>query len=104
MIGSTRRNFIKRTVAATATLGFTAGCRRLKVTDGDDLSRGAIDHLRAKLKGRLIAPGDPERSVLLHRIAHRGTKTGQMPQVGTNVVDESAVKLMRAWIESLRPK
>jgi uncharacterized repeat protein (TIGR03806 family) len=55
-------------------------------------------------QARLIAPGDPERSVLLHRIAHRGTKTGQMPQVGTNVVDESAVKLMRQWIESLRPK
>src|SRR6266850_1363011 len=53
----TRRNFIKRTVAASGTLGFATGCRRLQVTD--DLSRGAIDRLRAKLKGRLILPTDP---------------------------------------------
>jgi hypothetical protein len=55
----TRRNFIKRTVAVAATLGLTAGCRRLSVTDANDLSRGAIDRLRAKLKGRLVVPTDP---------------------------------------------
>src|SRR5436190_541882 len=55
----TRRNFIKRAVAATGTLGFETGCQRLQVTDRNDLSRGAIDRLRAKLKGRLIAPTDP---------------------------------------------
>ena len=55
----TRRNFIKRTVAATGTIGFAAGCQRLQVTDGNGLNRGAIGRLRAKLKGRLIAPGDP---------------------------------------------
>jgi FAD/FMN-containing dehydrogenase len=57
----TRRNFIKRTVAATGTLGFAAGCRSRHrgITDGNDVSRGAIDRLRAKLKGRLIVPTDP---------------------------------------------
>src|SRR5438093_2736005 len=55
----TRRNFIKRAVAATGTLGFATGCRRLQVTDRNELSRGAIDRLRAKLKGRLILPTDP---------------------------------------------
>jgi hypothetical protein len=55
----TRRNFIKRTVAATATLGFAPGCRHLPVTDRTELSRDAIDQLRAKLKGRLILPSDP---------------------------------------------
>ena len=55
----TRRNFIKRAVAATGTLGFATGCRRLQVTDRNDLSRDAIDRLRAKLKGRLILPTDP---------------------------------------------
>src|SRR5687767_1897065 len=58
MIGSTRRNFIKRTVAATGALGFAAGCRRSQVSDGNHLDRGAIDRLRAKLNGRLIVPDD----------------------------------------------
>jgi hypothetical protein len=55
----TRRKFIKRTIVASGTLGFAAGCRRLQITDRNDLSRGAIDRLRAKLKGRLILPTDP---------------------------------------------
>src|SRR5881628_3676920 len=55
----TRRNFIKRTVAASGTLGFATGCRHLQLTDRGDLSPGAIDRLRAKLKGRLILPSDP---------------------------------------------
>jgi hypothetical protein len=59
MIWYTRRNFIKRTVAATGTVAVAAGCRRLPISDGNDLSRGAIDRLRAQLKGRLIVPADP---------------------------------------------
>jgi len=59
MIGSTRRNFIKRAVAAAGTFGLAAGCRRFQVTDSNDLSRDAVDRLRAKLKGRLILPTDP---------------------------------------------
>src|SRR5437870_4351081 len=59
MIRYTRRNFIKRVVAATGTLGFAPGCLRPQVTDRNDLSPGAIDGLRAKLKGRLILPTDP---------------------------------------------
>src|ERR1051326_4890014 len=55
----TRRNFIKRTVAASGTLGFATGCGHLQVTDRNDLSREAVDRLRAKLKGRLILPTDP---------------------------------------------
>src|SRR5688572_24296692 len=60
MIWQTRRNFIKRTAAATGTLALAAGCRSPggAITDGNDLSRGAIDRLRAKLKGRLIIPTD----------------------------------------------
>jgi FAD/FMN-containing dehydrogenase len=55
----TRRKFIKRTVAAAGSLGFVAGCQRLQRTDGNDLSRDALDRLHAKLKGRLILPADP---------------------------------------------
>ena len=51
---------------------------------------------------RLIAPGHPERSVLLHRLAHRGAGSGQMPQLGTNLVDQAAVKLFEEWIRSLK--
>src|SRR5437867_11580120 len=59
MIWYTRRNFIKRAVAATGTLGFATGCRHLQVTERTDLNRGAVERLRARLKGRLIVPTDP---------------------------------------------
>jgi hypothetical protein len=55
----TRRSFIKRTVAASGTLGLATGCRRLQLTDRNDLSRRSIERLRAKLKGRLVLPADP---------------------------------------------
>lgn len=48
---------------------------------------------------RLIAPGDPQRSVLFQRITRRGSK--QMPPVSTNVVDEQGAKLVEEWIRSL---
>ena len=48
---------------------------------------------------RLIAPGHPERSVLLNRMAKRGR--GQMPQLATALVDEPAVKMITEWIEKL---
>ena len=52
-------------------------------------------------EARLIAPGHPERSVLLHRIAHRGA--GHMPPLATSVVDRESVELLRAWITQLKP-
>ncbi|WP_166822942.1 PQQ-dependent sugar dehydrogenase [Thalassoroseus pseudoceratinae] len=48
---------------------------------------------------RLVAPGEPERSVLLHRMKIRGP--GQMPQLATFHQDEQAVKLLTEWIQSL---
>jgi uncharacterized repeat protein (TIGR03806 family) len=45
---------------------------------------------------RLIAPGQPERSVLLHRISHRDQ--GHMPPLATSMVDRKAVNLIRQWI------
>ncbi|WP_425613802.1 PQQ-dependent sugar dehydrogenase [Anatilimnocola sp. NA78] len=50
----------------------------------------------------LVAPGEPDRSVLLHRLAKRGEKSGQMPQLATSIVDEAAVKLFRAWIAEVK--
>src|SRR5665213_516344 len=51
---------------------------------------------------KLIAPGDPGNSVLLHRVAIRGS--GQMPPLGSNMVDEKAVEMLRAWIEKMPPE
>ena len=51
---------------------------------------------------RIIAPGDPDRSVLFSRISRRGP--GQMPQLATTVIDEAGLSVVRAWIESLDPQ
>jgi glucose/arabinose dehydrogenase len=51
---------------------------------------------------RLIAPGRPEASVLLHRVACRGP--GQMPPLATSRVDEAAVGLLREWIRQMPPR
>lgn len=48
---------------------------------------------------RLVAPGDPNRSVLLHRMATRGR--GRMPQLATSLVDRQAVELIREWIRRM---
>ena len=48
---------------------------------------------------RLIAPGAPERSVLLHRIAT--TERGRMPQMATSIPDAMAVELLTEWINGL---
>ncbi|MDE2758467.1 MAG: hypothetical protein OXI92_18180, partial [Acidobacteriota bacterium] len=48
---------------------------------------------------RLVAPGDPDRSVLLHRMATRDR--GKMPQLATSLVDRRAVELIREWIRRM---
>jgi glucose/arabinose dehydrogenase/mono/diheme cytochrome c family protein len=48
----------------------------------------------------LIAPGAPDRSVLLQRVSRRGPN--QMPPLATSMVDEDAVKMLRKWIEEMK--
>ncbi|MGH9360306.1 MAG: c-type cytochrome, partial [Thermoanaerobaculia bacterium] len=48
---------------------------------------------------RLIAPGDPSRSVLYYRLAKMGS--GHMPRVGPKLVDPRGLALVREWIEGL---
>jgi hypothetical protein len=48
---------------------------------------------------RIVGSGDPERSILFYRLSRRGP--AQMPPLGSVVVDESTVDLVRRWIESL---
>jgi glucose/arabinose dehydrogenase len=49
---------------------------------------------------RLIAPGDPDRSVLLKRVGLRGKD--QMPPLSSHRVDEAGVALLREWIKSMK--
>jgi hypothetical protein len=48
---------------------------------------------------RIIAPGHPERSVMFHRLSHRGF--GQMPPFSVLTIDEQAVRLFDRWIRGL---
>ncbi len=48
---------------------------------------------------RIIAPGEPERSVLLARMKRRDAN--QMPPLASHVVDEAAVNVVSEWIASL---
>jgi hypothetical protein len=48
---------------------------------------------------RVIVPGEPARSLVIHRMGTR--ELGRMPHVGSNVVDADNVALLRRWIESL---
>lgn len=81
---------------AQMNLEHTATLKRMNVIDVPPLH-----HKFGFDDPRLVAPGHPERSVLFHRISHRGPNSGQMPQLATNVVDPTAVKLFEEWIRSL---
>lgn len=48
----------------------------------------------------LLAPGHPERSVLLHRISTSGL--GRMPPLSSAVVDQSAVSLLTEWVRNTK--
>ncbi len=50
----------------------------------------------------LIAPGDPDRSILYQRLSRRGR--GQMPPVVIATADEQALALFRDWIRGLKPE
>src|SRR5262249_4522027 len=75
-------------------LGFPTASGAMRVLDEKPMhdSFGLPD-------ARLIAPGAPDRSVLLRRIRTRGP--GQMPPLASNRIDEAAVELLREWIASM---
>lgn len=50
---------------------------------------------------RIIAPGQPDQSVMLARLMRRGR--GQMPPLVSRQVDRSAVDLLQEWISSMKP-
>jgi hypothetical protein len=48
---------------------------------------------------RIIAPGNPNLSVLVERMNRRDANA--MPPLASNVVDQAGVALIRDWITSL---
>lgn len=50
--------------------------------------------------GVRLVPGDPDRSVLLARMSSRHPVL-QMPPLGSGLVDEEAVRLIRQWIAGM---
>lgn len=50
----------------------------------------------------LVAPGDPDRSILYQRLSRRGR--GQMPPVVISTVDRQALALFRDWIRGMKPE
>lgn len=51
---------------------------------------------------RVLVPGDPDRSLVYHRMKTEGL--GRMPHVASSVVDREALTMLRAWINSLGEK
>lgn len=49
---------------------------------------------------RLLVPGQPDRSLVYHRMTHLGE--GHMPHVASNVLDEKAIQLIREWVRGLK--
>jgi uncharacterized repeat protein (TIGR03806 family) len=49
----------------------------------------------------LIAPGNPNQSIVYQRLLRRGPD--QMPPLATSMVDDQAVKLFREWIAEMAP-
>jgi glucose/arabinose dehydrogenase len=78
-------------------LEYTTELEKMRVIDAPPLH-----HKFGIEDPRIVAPGDPARSTLLHRISHRGDGTGQMPQLATYLVDREAVKLFEEWIRTVK--
>jgi hypothetical protein len=51
-------------------------------------------------EAKLLVPGHPERSILLHRMNMTGL--GRMPHIGSRVVHEEAVKVVGEWIKGMK--
>lgn len=71
-----------------------------KLAESKLLDVKPLHHTFDLADARLIAPGHPERSVLLHRMAMRNK--GHMPPLSTVRVDEAGVKLLRTWIAAMK--
>jgi uncharacterized repeat protein (TIGR03806 family) len=77
-------------------LEFTTAIDKMRLLDAKPV------HQSFDLKdAKLVVPGHPEQSVLIHRMGVRGVNTGQMPPLSTSRVDEAGLALLREWVKSL---
>lgn len=51
---------------------------------------------------KLVAPGEPGKSVVLHRVGARGPNSGQMPPLSSTRPDTAGVELLTEWCKSLK--
>jgi len=79
---------------ASVDLDFSTPGPKTKMFD-----RPAQANLIGTPDAKLIATGHPEKSILHHRVATRGT--GQMPPVGSNLVDPLGSGLLAEWIRKM---
>ncbi len=63
---------------------------------------GNVLNRPALANGKLIVPGEPDKSVLLGRMETKDTDV-QMPPIARNVVDADGAALIRAWIAAGAP-
>jgi mono/diheme cytochrome c family protein len=63
---------------------------------------GRPSHFRVPGASVRLSPGNPDASVLVARISSRNPVT-QMPPLGTHIVDDDAVRLIRKWISDDLP-
>ncbi len=80
--------------AANIALGFEVPLEQTKTVDVRPI-QGTFQIAGA----RIIAPGDPARSVLYYRVSKLGG--GRMPRLGSNQVDLRAVRMIHDWIASM---
>jgi uncharacterized repeat protein (TIGR03806 family) len=58
-------------------------------------------HGNFKIDGaKILVPGHPEQSILLQRMSMTGL--GRMPHIGSRVVDETGVRIVRDWIKGMK--
>ena len=79
-------------------LRFTATLAEMGVCDKEP-EHGWPYYLPDHEEMRLVIPGDPDRSILHHRIA--SLRQYRMPPLASHVVDEAGAALIAAWIEAL---
>ena len=98
------------TNCATCHVEAGGGNAQMKLDFGTPLAKAGI--LDAKplhqafgiVDARIMAPGDPARSVLIRRVAARGANSGQMPPFSSAVPDRAAIELMEEWCRELGRK
>lgn len=80
MYESNRREFIKRTVALTGSIGGSSKYGRLFAADGREIRPDVIERLRTKLQGRLLVPADAAYEKA-RRVFYWNPRTESLPAV-----------------------